>query len=88
MRIARMKEVYDYYSNLSSGAVQALMQAEEASVDARYDAEIEAARKAGNDTTELENKKAGEKLKIQKNMPTSTSPSRPRRLLPTRQPPS
>ena len=66
MRIARMKEVYDYYSNLSSGAVQALMQAEEASVDARYDAEIEAARKAGNDTTELENKKAGEKLKIQK----------------------
>lgn len=66
MRIARMKEVYNYYSNLSSGAVQALMQAEEASVDARYDAEIEAARKAGNDTTELENKKAGEKLKIQK----------------------
>lgn len=66
MRIARMKEVYDYYSNLSSGAVQALMQAEEASVDARYDAEIEAARKAGNDTTDLENKKAGEKLKIQK----------------------
>lgn len=66
MRIARMKEVYNYYSNLSSGAVQALMQAEEASVDARYDAEIEAARKAGSDTTELENKKAGEKLKIQK----------------------
>ena len=66
MRIARMKEVYNYYSNLSSGAMQALMQAEEASVDARYDAEIEAARKAGNDTTELENKKAGEKLKIQK----------------------
>lgn len=66
MRISRMKEVYDYYSNLSSSAVQALMQAEEANVDARYDAEIEAARNAGQDTTELERKKANEKLKIQK----------------------
>ena len=66
MRISRMKEIYDYYSNLSSSAVQALMQAEEANVDARYDAEIEAARNAGQDTTELERKKANEKLKIQK----------------------
>lgn len=66
MKIAKMKEVFDFYSNLSNGAVQALQQAEEANVDAKYDAEIEAAKKAGKDTTELEKKKADEKLKIQK----------------------
>ena len=66
MKIAKMKEAFDFYSNLSSGAVQALQQAEEANVDAKYDAEIEAAKKAGKDTTEIEKKKADEKLKIQK----------------------
>ena len=66
MKIAKMKEAFDFYSNLSSGAIQALQQAEEANVDAKYDAEIEAAKKAGKDTTELEKKKADEKLKIQK----------------------
>lgn len=66
MKIAKMKEAFDFYSNLSNGAVQALQQAEEANVDAKYDAEIEAAKKAGKDTTELEKKKADEKLKIQK----------------------
>lgn len=66
MKIAKMKEAFDYYSNLSSGAVQALQEAEMANVDAKYDAEIEAARNAGKDTTELEKKKANEKLKIQK----------------------
>ena len=66
LKISRMKEAFDYYSNLAGGAVQALQQAEEANVDAKYDAEIEAAKKAGKDTTELEKKKADEKLKIQK----------------------
>ena len=66
MKIAKMKEAFDYYSNLSSGAVQALQEAEMANVDAKYDAEIEAARNAGKDTTELEKKTANEKLKIQK----------------------
>ena len=66
MKIAKMKEAFDYYSNLTTGAVQALMQAEEANVDAKYDAESEAAKNAGKDTTELEKKKANEKLKIQK----------------------
>ena len=66
MKIAKMKEAFDYYSNLAGGAVQALQQAEEANVDAKYDAEIEAAKKAGKDTTELEKKKSEEKLKIQK----------------------
>lgn len=66
MKIAKMKEAFDYYSNLAGGAVQALQQAEEANVDAKYDAEIEAAKKAGKNTTDLEKKKADEKLKIQK----------------------
>lgn len=66
MKIAKMKEAFDYYSNLAGGAVQALQQAEIANVDAKYDAEIEAARNAGKDTTELEKKKANEQLKIQK----------------------
>ncbi|MBF1456670.1 MAG: 2-oxoacid:ferredoxin oxidoreductase subunit delta [Prevotella nigrescens] len=66
LKISRMKEAFDYYSNLAGGAVQALQQAEEANVDAKYDAEIEAARNAGKDTTELEKKKANEQLKIQK----------------------
>lgn len=66
IKIAKMKEAFDYYSNLSSGAVQALQQAEEANVEARYDAEIEAARNAGKDTADLEKKKANEKLNIQK----------------------
>lgn len=66
MKIAKMKEAFDYYSNLAGGAVQALQQAEIANVDAKYDAEIEAARNAGKNTTDLEKKKANEKLKIQK----------------------
>ena len=66
MKIAKMKEAFDYYSNLTSGAAQALQQAEIANVDAKYDAEMEAAKNAGKDTTELEKKKANEKLKIQK----------------------
>lgn len=73
MKIAKMKEAFDYYSNLTSGAAQALQQAEIANVDAKYDTEIEAAKNAGKDTTELEKKKANEKLKIQKKYADVTS---------------
>ena len=51
MKIAKMKEAFDYYSNLTSGAAQALQQAEIANVDAKYDAEIEAAKNAGGKAT-------------------------------------
>lgn len=54
------------YRDLFGNAFNALQEAEMANVDAKYDAEIEAARNAGKDTTELENKKAAEKLKIEK----------------------
>ena len=60
------KKQFDYYSGLFSDAFNALQDAEMANVDAKYDAEIEAARQAGEDTTELENKKAQEKLNIEK----------------------
>ena len=62
----KWKADFDNYRELFGGAVQELMKAEEANVDAKYDAEIEAARSAGKDTTELEKKKANDKLKIQK----------------------
>lgn len=62
----KWKADFDNYRELFGGAVQELMKAEEANVDAKYDAEIEAARNAGKDTTELEKKKANEQLKIQK----------------------
>ena len=60
------KQQFDNYKSMFSDAVNALQQAEMDNVDAKYDAEIEAARAAGKDTTELENKKANEKLKIEK----------------------
>ena len=66
LKIQKAKEAFDYYANLASGAVKALQDAEIANVDAKYDAEIEAARNAGKDTTDIEKKKAEEKLNIQK----------------------
>ena len=66
LKMDSWKEQFDYYAQLFGGAINALQDAEMANVDAKYDAEIEAARKAGKDTTELENKKAEEKLEIQK----------------------
>ena len=66
LKIAHYKETFDYYTNLTAKASSALQDAEMANLDAKYDAEIEAAKNAGKDTTELEKKKANEKLKIQK----------------------
>lgn len=66
IKMESWKEQFDYYSQLFGNAMSALQDAEMANVDAKYDAQIEAARKAGQDTTELENKKADEQLKIQK----------------------
>ncbi len=66
LKIQKAKEAFDYYAGLAGGAVKALQDAEMANVDAKYDAEIEAARNAGKDTTDIEKKKADEKLKIQK----------------------
>ena len=66
LRREKWKEDFENYKGLFVDAMQSLQQAEIANVDAKYDAEIEAAKNAGKDTTELEKKKANEKLKIQK----------------------
>jgi hypothetical protein len=60
------KKQFDYYANLFSGAVQALQQAEMDNVDAKYDAEIEAAKGDADEVERLENEKAQKKLDIQK----------------------
>lgn len=60
------KKQFDYYSNLFSGAIQALQQAEMDNVDAKYDAEIEAAQGNTEEVERLEKEKAQKKLDIQK----------------------
>lgn len=60
------KTQFDYYSNLFSGSIAALQQAELANVDARYDTEIEAAKGNAEEVERLENEKAEKKLEIQK----------------------
>lgn len=59
------KQAQDY-TNLFSNAVGALLNAEMANVDAKYDAEIKAAEGNTELQEKLEKKKANEKLKIQK----------------------
>ena len=66
MRLKYLLETFNYYRDLAGNAVKSLQDAEIANIEAKYDAEIEAARNAGRDTTELEKKKANDKLKIQK----------------------
>ncbi len=66
MKFDSWKQQFDYYQQLFGNAIKALQDAELANVEAKYDAEIEAARQAGKDTTDLENKKANEKLRIEK----------------------
>lgn len=60
------KKQFDYYLNLFSGAVQALQQAEMDNVDAKYDAEIEAAQGNADEVERLETEKAQKKLDIEK----------------------
>ena len=60
------KKQFDYYANLFSGAIQSLQQAEMDQIDAKYDAEIEAAKGDADEVERLENEKAQKKLDIQK----------------------
>lgn len=66
MKRESWKSQFDYYQGLFGGAVNALMQAEESNVDAKYDAEIQAAQGNSEKVEQLEKQKANEKLKIQK----------------------
>ena len=66
MKMDKWKQSFDYYSNLFGTAVKQLQDAEMANVDAKYDAEIEAAQGNADQVEKLEKQKANEKLKIQK----------------------
>lgn len=60
------KQQYDYYNKLFSDAVSALQDAEIANINAKYDAEIEAAKGNEEEVERLENEKARKTLDIQK----------------------
>lgn len=60
------KQQFDYFSDLFAGAVNALQQAEMDNVDAKYDAEIEAAQGNAEEVERLETEKAQKKLDIEK----------------------
>lgn len=66
LKMDSWKQTFDYYSNLFGTAMTALQNAEMANIDAKYDAEIEAAKANTEKVQELETKKANEKLKVQK----------------------
>ena len=66
MKMDKWKQSFDYYSNLFGTAIKGLQDAEMANVDAKYDAEIEAAQGNADQVEKLEKEKANEKLKIQK----------------------
>lgn len=66
MQVSNAKKYFDYYAQLTSAAVEALQQAEMDQIDAKYDAEIQAAKNAGEDTAALEEEKENKKLEIQK----------------------
>lgn len=60
------KQQFDYYNKLFGDAVSALQDAEIANVNAKYDAEIEAAKGNEEEVERLENEKAQKTLDIQK----------------------
>ena len=66
MKMDKWKQSFDYYSNLFGTAIKQLQDAEMANVDAKYDAEIEAAQGNADQVEKLEKQKANEKLNIQK----------------------
>lgn len=66
MKMDKWKQSFDYYSNLFGTAIKQLQDAEMANVDAKYDAEIEAAQGNADQVEKLERQKANEKLNIQK----------------------
>ena len=60
------KEYASQYLSMTSNMVQAMQDAEIAAVESKYEVLIRAAENNGEDTTELEQESANEKLKIQK----------------------
>lgn len=65
-KVSSWKEQFDYFSNLAASTFESLQQAEIDNSAAKYDILISQARKAGQDTTVLEEEKEAKQLEIQK----------------------
>jgi len=61
-----LKKSVDTYSNMFSGAISALQEAEIANIDAKYDVEIQRAGDNADEVARLEKEKEAKKLEIQK----------------------
>ena len=61
-----LKKSYDAYSEMFSGAINALQEAELANIDAKYDAEIQRAGDNSEEVARLEKEKENKKLAVQK----------------------
>lgn len=61
-----LKKSYDAYSDMFSGAINALQEAELANIDAKYDAEIQRAGDNSEEVARLEKEKENKKLAVQK----------------------
>lgn len=66
IKVNYLKKSYDAYSEMFSGAINALQEAELANIDAKYDAEIQRAGDNSEEVTRLEKEKENKKLAVQK----------------------
>lgn len=66
IRVNFLKQWFDYYAGLITGAVSALQDAEMANIDAKYEAEFSAAKGNSDKIEQLENEKAQKKLDVEK----------------------
>lgn len=66
IKVKYLKNSFDYYSGMFSGAITALQDAELANIDAKYDAEIQRAGDNSEEVARLEKEKENKKLAVQK----------------------
>lgn len=66
LKVDYQKKYIDYFQNLMSNAINSLQNAEIASVEAKYDAEIARAQGNAEEVERLENEKERKKLEVQK----------------------
>ena len=66
IKVKYLKNSFDYYANMFSGAINALQEAEIANIDAKYDAEIQRAGDNTEEVARLEKEKEAKKLEVQK----------------------
>lgn len=66
IKVNYLKKSYDAYSEMFSGAINALQEAELANIDAKYDAEIQRAGDNSEEVARLEKEKENKKLAVQK----------------------